>query len=454
MLPLSAVLRFLNCGVESRCFVEAERLLAARHLLLVGVKGRDGNDVNVIALCLRTAGIHENPHSVEVCLSFEDSAGEESLRVLRSSCSCTAGLSEKCKHVSALLLHCYRNGLASLRDLSCTDIECEWSTKKKASKQMYDTVPLDMMCHVTREAASPLPYETLAHLANLLRRSCPDCAVEQHRKRQRTECDGASAVCSMSQGQESPAPLPLMSYLTQSHVMTMPLEELYKDMRSHYAVPDKIEELTREQAESRTWHDYRRGVVTASVAHTCMTRSTSLLKGPRPVNLLPFLDVVLRTKVVSTKQMREGSAKQHIAEMAYVNYMRCQDHDVDVKKVGLVLYKDIPFIGCSPDGIVEFTCECCASKRVILEIKCPVKIENSFTNYSKRKIKRDYATQMNVQMGICGVYEAHFFVFVDTLCFELEKVMFNATDFASFCKVICEVYDQYVLTELRQILCT
>lgn len=36
---------------------------------------------------------------------------------------------------------------------------------------------------------------------------------------------------------------------------------------------------------------------------------------------------------------------------------------------------------------------------VLLEVRCPTKLENSFSNFKKRALKREYKTQVNVQMG-------------------------------------------------------
>lgn len=437
--------------MESRCFVEGERVLATKHIVLAGIKCREARSTQVVVLCLRTAGIHDSPHTVEAVFSSEAPTSSTPLKIVRSSCSCAAGLSEKCKHITALLLHCYNVGLSSLSDLSCTDVECAWKVKKVA-RQMYEAVPLHQLCHVTSEMTCPVPSSTLSHFSSLLRRACPESAIEQHRKRIRSVAPGAQAGELPSQDDRSSAPLPLLQYLAQPHVTELPTQVLHSQFKDQTAV-EQVEGVMREEDKSVEWHAYRRGMVTASVAHNFMTRCVSLLKGPRPVNLNPLIDIVLRTNRILTKEMKNGIKTQGATERAYVGYMHTQGHEAHVKMVGLVIDRNSPYIGCSPDGVVTFTCNCCKGKEVLLEIKCLVKVENSFANFETRKIKREYVTQINVQMGVCGASKAHFFVFVSSASFHLEKVLFDEVSFNFFCGPVGKVYEKYMLKELYHRVC-
>ncbi|XP_044595874.1 uncharacterized protein LOC123272917 [Cotesia glomerata] len=58
------------------------------------------------------------------------------------SCSCAAGLGGECKHVVATLLYLNRNDLESLKVISCTDKKCAWSAPKQFALQQYDMKPL------------------------------------------------------------------------------------------------------------------------------------------------------------------------------------------------------------------------------------------------------------------------------------------------------------------------
>lgn len=58
------MLKFLDCGFESRCFVECERVLAAEHLILIGLKDLSGETAEIIALCVQTSHLFGDPHQI------------------------------------------------------------------------------------------------------------------------------------------------------------------------------------------------------------------------------------------------------------------------------------------------------------------------------------------------------------------------------------------------------
>ncbi|KAH7986817.1 hypothetical protein HPB52_024713 [Rhipicephalus sanguineus] len=53
-----------------------------------------------------------------------------------------------------------------------------------------------------------------------------------------------------------------------------------------------IELRTRNQASSPAWHQYRNGLVTASIAHGCMTKARTFLRSKKNVTIDPFLKVI------------------------------------------------------------------------------------------------------------------------------------------------------------------
>uniref|UniRef100_A0A224Z1A9 SWIM-type domain-containing protein n=1 Tax=Rhipicephalus zambeziensis TaxID=60191 RepID=A0A224Z1A9_9ACAR len=103
-LSLGAVLKFLNCGVGSRCFVEGEKVLAADHLILIVIKDFTGETAEIVALCVQTSSLIGDPHQI----FFKSKNLSSEPEVEEGKCSCVAGLSERCKHLCAALLHCYR----------------------------------------------------------------------------------------------------------------------------------------------------------------------------------------------------------------------------------------------------------------------------------------------------------------------------------------------------------
>lgn len=101
-LPMAEICKFANCTVSSRNYVEGEKVLNSKHILLCGKLGLTSTDkIKIIAYCLQTSDLKNNPHEIK----GEMTAGG---LIINFQCSCKAGLSEKCKHVLAVLLYCNR----------------------------------------------------------------------------------------------------------------------------------------------------------------------------------------------------------------------------------------------------------------------------------------------------------------------------------------------------------
>ncbi|CAN7995713.1 unnamed protein product, partial [Ixodes hexagonus] len=209
--------------------------------------------------------------------------------------------------------------------------------------------------------------------------------------------------------------VPLLALLQKNkqYLSNKSCEEIIEWLRTMYGSDEaleKIEAATRGQASSSKWHDYRKGVVTASIAHSCFTHTTTFLRSDASANTQPFLNLVLRTSSDFTPAMKAGVENEGKAKKAYVDFLASQGHQASLKEVGFSLSKDVPILGCSPDGVVTFACDCCEGQVVLLEVKCPTKLENSFSNFEKRALKREYKAQVNVQMGIVGITKAHVFI--------------------------------------------
>uniref|UniRef100_V5GI04 SWIM-type domain-containing protein n=1 Tax=Ixodes ricinus TaxID=34613 RepID=V5GI04_IXORI len=402
--------------------------------------------MKIVSLCLQTSGLQAHPHVITV--KFDNVCGD--IKIVESECSCKAGMSEKCKHTSATLIHCYRTGLGSLEDLSCTDIECQWTSKKKSVQQMYDTVPLSEFCHIKVASSITVSADQQASMGQLLRRAASDCAIERHRKRLRTlNANGCSQ--DTSRGPASTVPIMTLLHREVAVLQTKTSDEVIHHLCRVYGSDEvlrNIEESTRSQASSPAWHSYRKGLVTASIARTCMTKAKTFLRSKTPASVSPFLSLILRTNTITTAAMRAGIEKEPKAKLEYLKLLESEGHRAVIRNVGLMLLKEFPLIGCSPDGVCTFSCECCLGKVVLLEVKCPEKLENSFSNFKDRELKPLYATQVNVQMGVCGISISHFFVYVSEVSHCLCEVQFDATEFEMFKEPIVEIYKVQIIDEL------
>lgn len=211
---------------------------------------------------------------------------------------------------------------------------------------------------------------------------------------------------------------------------------------------DAIQRLTRDQASSPDWHKYRRGLVTASRAHSCMTKANAFLRSKGKVKIDSFINLTVKSTGVRTAAMQAGTEKEPAARSMYKQWKEAQGHQLVVETMGLVLHPEFSFIACSPDGKATFSCSCCEGKEVLLEIKCPVKLENSFSNFELLQPKREYVTQLQAQMGICGVQQADFFVFHSATSFCCAAVDYDKSIFESSKETIVDIYKGGAISEL------
>ncbi|OXU16648.1 hypothetical protein TSAR_000744 [Trichomalopsis sarcophagae] len=122
---------FGDCTVTSRNFVEGEKVLASKHILKCGkVNTNSVNSISLLAYCLQTSYLRGKPHELKGEIGRDG-------QVLGFQCSCKAGLNQKCKHILAVLLNCYKHDIDDFDDLSCTDAKCLWREPQKITLDQY-----------------------------------------------------------------------------------------------------------------------------------------------------------------------------------------------------------------------------------------------------------------------------------------------------------------------------
>lgn len=131
--------------------------------------------------------------------------------------------------------------------------------------------------------------------------------------------------------------------------------------------PDVIKAVSasrKQQVQGPRWMTHRPGMVTASVAYSVYTRVHMLQAklGPHDVRLL--LKTIIRENTVQTAAMSRGSALEKNAMAAYSK--GTQHRNLQVEKCGLLISKDHPCIGASPDSLVM--CDCCSQKVLDVEV--------------------------------------------------------------------------------------
>lgn len=108
MVRLSIVeyMQYLGGTESSRCVQEGEEVVNAGHVITLGrINSVDMKNVKLCALCLQTSALNSAPHHINGMLHIE---GRGTVKVINMNCSCKAGNSGKCKHISAVLIKCTR----------------------------------------------------------------------------------------------------------------------------------------------------------------------------------------------------------------------------------------------------------------------------------------------------------------------------------------------------------
>ena len=121
---------------------------------------------------------------------------------------------------------------------------------------------------------------------------------------------------------------------------------------------------------------------------------------------------------------------------------------------GLVLFKDLPFIGGSPDAIGN--CDCCQNSYLI-EAKCPHclaetgisnwKILEYFDGSQNLKTTHTYYNQINLYQGILGIQTAYFVAYAQNEVI-IRDIAFDKDFFDFQIKNLSEYYMNYYLPTL------
>lgn len=211
-------------------------------------------------------------------------------------------------------------------------------------------------------------------------------------------------------------------------------------------VIDSVERSTRMQSCSQEWYLHRRARVTSTVCHSFKTRATKMQGEPRPHDMAGLLKAVSCMSTFQTPAMTQGKDREPEAGAFYMTLLMADGHQPVLEHRGFVIWKDFPIMGCSPDGIVSFDCDCCTEKLTLLEIKCPESLKNSFSGSQPKPL---YMTQIQVAMGILGIPSCDFFVYKSSTEWRQVTVDFDSEYFQTCVRAMLMLYSEYLFASLR-----
>lgn len=176
-LSIVDYMKYLEGTENSKCVYEGEHVLNAGHLILAGKTKTTATSLNIIALCLQSSALENEPHKIEGRLKIENERAHIELMV----CSCKAGQSGRCKHISAFLIKCTREDIKSLENISQTQLKCAWSTQKLITREKYKPVPVkEMPCLANKVPSCNIEINN-SEVLNFFCANLPQSAISKHR---------------------------------------------------------------------------------------------------------------------------------------------------------------------------------------------------------------------------------------------------------------------------------
>lgn len=220
---------------------------------------------------------------------------------------------------------------------------------------------------------------------------------------------------------------------------------------------EMVEQLTRGQGKSIVWQDERKTRLTASNFGEVMSlKSQTAPEGP----IKRFFYSSIRNKYMTWGIKHEPAARRK-----YVLTMKKTIPDITVTESGLCVKGDVPYLGASPDGIINYTANG-QTETGVLEIKCPASDKwkilppidcakdadfyceiNPTTNMCKLKVHHKYYYQVQGQMALTGKKWCDFVVW--TLAgISIERIAFNEECWSGMFIKLKDFYLNAVLPEL------
>ena len=304
--------------------------------------------------------------------------------VSSASCGCPAGIDGRCNHIAATLfaLEVFCKSKASnereANEAASTSKPCRWNiprkrkgdvlpiSKSKFQKHEYGKEKTERLPEISEDVRSPNQrsssntrlYNILAKVEKFQEETGKEIGLshilKQKSEKQLKECikhDHYYCLLSPSQDKDSDKSdeAELLSPI-KAHPIS--LDELFarcERVKKALMVSNddvlKIESSTRNQSLDKDWHHQRKFRITASKAYRCavMKESTSPTKALK--------EVLHYNKPFATKAMKEGISQEPQIIQDYLAQKGSEG--ITVEKCGFFVSLSHPFLGASPDGIVN-----------------------------------------------------------------------------------------------------
>ena len=374
-------------------------------------------------------------------------------------CTCTAGLYGACNHVAGLLLFRVKSAvMTGVTKPTCTDRLARWKIPKAKTElkpglvssltfekdhyKSYVTMDREKLERNAKGKAafSPLTAEQLDYVKNehqirkdlmkIIKKHAPkSCFAELMEEKKlsiKVEESTPQSILDRAASFEYNNKLSIEKNVENFTYNACKLTQMEREL---------INKNTVGQSQNDEWYEQRKDRMTASQFHRICTRS----QVSPSQNATALVTSLLGYKTVpDNAAMKHGRAMEFHAKQKYLNTMKKTHRQLKSEEVGLIIMREKPFIGVSPD--LKVTCICCGEG--LLEIKCPYSIKETTPtaenlSYLEKKDDKttlksnsDYYYQIQGQMAVTERNYTDFFVFTVHGYF-LERVDFNSDFWAN-----------------------
>ena len=130
--------------------------------------------------------------------------------------------------------------------------------------------------------------------------------------------------------------------------------------------PSHVEEIERQtlgQSNNPLWFAVCKHAITASTAHAVKTKMASIERAKAQSNFLDmtaiFENISGRGPMLDLPALRYGKAMESEAVAGFLGTIKRAHQGVLASDFGIFICRDRPFIGESPDHIIQ--CKCCGN---------------------------------------------------------------------------------------------
>lgn len=332
-------------------------------------------------------------------------------------------LAESCSHIAAVLFKIEAAVRIGYTTKACTDEPCKWNQDFVKKIGPDPIAKIEFYSENKVEAArkrkkknkhkfEPATAEEKTTFLNALKKvsskpvvlSCFDEYCEDFHWKKKPRKDPR-------------IPPSLRTLYREEHVklseneLTQKCAAELEKMKFSQDVLEFINSSTTNQSDSLVWHEQRAGRVTSSTVHAVLHTNPD-----KPSKSLLMKICKPRTHPLKSEAVQWGNKQEPKALCAYQHFVKQEHNNVNVKREGLKIADELPFIGASADSVM--TCDCHGRK--VVEVKCPfsardkdfnafISSSDCYLEKSQLKKKHKYYAQVQLQMY---VYDAAFCDFV------------------------------------------